>query len=282
MWRRNTLRSRFLRSLIPERIPWFAAGLYDQIAHRAIETYYKEVAECVTAYTSQGSVLDVGTGPGYLPIEIVKKARHVTVVGIDASAALVRIAQKNAETEGMSDRVRFVKCDGSRLDFADDSYDLVISTGSLHAWKRPVLVIDECFRVLKAGCEAWLLDPAQIMTPETQQLLERGLKPVDRLAYWWGSFTSRLTPYYTVREIEEIILRTKFEKGTVAEGKWLTVTLRKHASPAAEARQRPHDKVTGKSHSSRRRAPERRHPRRSSVLSGENSESRRSARRTGA
>jgi ubiquinone/menaquinone biosynthesis C-methylase UbiE len=124
-----------------------------------------------------------------------------------------------------------VKCDGNRLDFADDSYDLVISTGSLHAWKNPVLVINECFRVLKAGSEAWLLDPAQIITPEAQQLLGRNLNAVDRLANWWGSFTSKLTPPYTASEIEEIIRRTKFEKGTVAEGKWLTVKLKKYASP---------------------------------------------------
>jgi ubiquinone/menaquinone biosynthesis C-methylase UbiE len=227
MWRRGTLRSRFLRSLIPERIPWFAARLYDQIARSAIETYYKGVAELVTAHTSQGLVLDVGTGPGYLPIEIAKKAPQITVVGIDSSKALVRIAQTNAEREGLSDRVRFVKCDANRLDFADNSYDLVISTGSLHAWKNPVLVINECFRVLKAGCETWLLDPAQIITPEAQQFLGRGLKAGDRLANWWGSFTSKLTPPYTIKEIEEIIRRTSFETGTVAEGKWLTVKLTK-------------------------------------------------------
>ncbi len=171
MWRRDTLRSRFLRSIIPERIPWFAARLYDQIAHSAIDTYYKEVAERVTSHTSQGLVLDVGAGPGYLPIEIAKMAPQITIVGIDSSKELVRIAQTNSEREGLSDRVRFLKCDCNKLVFADDSYDLVISTGSLHAWKNPVIVINECFRVLKAGCEAWLLDPADIITPEALQLL---------------------------------------------------------------------------------------------------------------
>lgn len=147
------------------------------------------------------------------------------------------IAQKNAEEEGLSDQVQFVKCDGKRLDFADDSYDFVISTGSLHAWKSPVLIINECYRVLKSGGEAWLLDPAQIMTTETQQFLSRGLQPMDRLAHWWGSLTSRLTPPYAALEIDEIILRTKFETGTVSEGKWLTVKLRKHANPVTETRE---------------------------------------------
>jgi ubiquinone/menaquinone biosynthesis C-methylase UbiE len=230
MWRRYTLRSRFLRSLIPERIPWFAARLYDRIARTAIETYYNEVAKGVTAYTSQGLVLDVGTGPGCLPIEIAKRAPRITVVGIDSSKAMVRIAQTNAEREGLSDRVRFVKCEGSRLYFEDDSYDLIISTGSLHAWKNPVLVINECFRVLKPGCEAWLLDPAHVITPEALQFLGGSLKAVDRLASWWGSFTSKLTPPYSVGEIHEIIRWTKFQKGDITEGKWISVKLRKYTS----------------------------------------------------
>jgi ubiquinone/menaquinone biosynthesis C-methylase UbiE len=231
MWSRSTFRSRLLRFLIPERIPWFAARLYDRIARTAIETYYNEVADGVTAHTSQGLVLDVGTGPGCLPIAIAKKAPRITVVGIDSSKAMVRIAQTNAEREGLSDRVRFVKCDGNRLSFEDDSYDLVISTGSLHAWKNPVLVINECFRVLRPGCEAWLLDPAQIITPEALHLLGGSLKAVDRLATWWGSFTSKLTPPYSVGEIHEIILRTKFKKGIITEGKWLSVKLRKYTDP---------------------------------------------------
>jgi ubiquinone/menaquinone biosynthesis C-methylase UbiE len=234
MWRRDTLRSRFIRFLIPERIPCFAARLYDQIARTAVETYYEEVAASVTAHIGEGLVLDVGTGPGYLPIEIVKRTPHVRVVGIDSSKALVRIAETNAERAGVSDLTRFLISDANRLDFDDDSYDLVISTGSLHAWKNPVLVINECFRVLKPGCEAWLLDPAQIITPEALQFLGGTLKAVDRLASWWGSFTSKLTPPYTVGEIHEIIRGTKFQKGNITEGKWLSVILRKYSSPATQ------------------------------------------------
>ncbi len=236
MWRRDTLSSRFLRFFIPERIPCFAVHLYDQIARTAIEGYYKEVAEGVIAHISEGLVLDVGTGPGYLPIEIAKRAPQINVAGIDASKALVRIAQANAERAGVSNRVRFLRGDGNRLDFDDDSFDLVISTGSLHVWKHPVLVINECFRILKAGCEVWLLDPAHVITPEALQLMERGLRWTDRLAHWWGSLTSKLTPQYTVKEINEIIRGTKFEKGTVEEGKWLTVKLRKPSCLGPEAR----------------------------------------------
>lgn len=245
MRQRDTLKSWVLRSLIPERIPWFAARLYDQIAHGAIDTYYREVAESIVAHTSEGLVLDVGTGPGYLPIEVAKRAPQIRLVGIDSSKALVRIAQRNGERAGVSHRVRFVKCPGTRLDFEDDSYDLVISTGSLHAWKDPVRVINECFRVLKPECEAWLLDPAQISTPDAQQVLRRGFTVGDRLALWWGSFTSKLTPPYSVTEMNEIIRRTKFQKGNVTEGRWLTVKLTKQARPATSHGRQPYSEVKG-------------------------------------
>ncbi len=43
--------------------------------------------------------------------------------------------------------------------FDDDSYDMVISTGAMHHWKYPARVVDEMFRVLRSGGEAWILDP---------------------------------------------------------------------------------------------------------------------------
>jgi ubiquinone/menaquinone biosynthesis C-methylase UbiE len=218
------------------------------MARTARETYYTEVAEGVVAHTHEGLVLDVGTGPGYLPIEIAKRAPEIRVVGIDSSKALLQIAQTNAERAGVSDRVRFMKADANRLGFENDLFDLVISTGSLHAWKNPIRIINECFRVLKAGCEAWFLDPAQIVTPEAQQLVRTGLRVTDRLAYWWGSFTSQLTPPYSVSEIREIIGRTEFRSGDVTEGKWLTVKLRKHAGPPTEAVQRQPDKSSEEFH----------------------------------
>lgn len=227
MWPRHTLRSRIVRYLIPERIPWFAARLYGRIAETAIDTYYADVAALIIAHMNRGALLDIGTGPGYLPIEIARRAPELKVVGIDSSKTLVRMAREKAERAGLSDRVHFIKGDGNRLRFADNSWDMVISTGSLHAWKHPVRVINECYRVLKAGGEAWILDPAQVITPEAQKLMESGLGVIDRLACQWGSLTSKATPPYSREEIEEIIRMTAFHEGEVVEKEWVTVKLRK-------------------------------------------------------
>lgn len=224
-----TLLERIARHFVPERIPWFAAPLYDRIAQTALGSYYEEVAEQVVAHMSRGVILDIGTGPGYLPIEIARRASELRIVGIDLSKTLMRIAAENAAREKLSDRVQFIKGDGNRLGFRDNSFDMVISTGSLHAWKTPVRVFNECHRVLRPEGEAWILDPARVITPEAENMMKQTLGLVERIACRWGSLTSKITPPYSRDEIEEIIRRSAFQRGTVTEERWLTVKLRKDA-----------------------------------------------------
>jgi ubiquinone/menaquinone biosynthesis C-methylase UbiE len=48
--------------------------------------------------------------------------------------------------------------DAKALEFADNSLDMVISTGSLHHWKDPLRIINEAYRCLKPQGEAWIYD----------------------------------------------------------------------------------------------------------------------------
>ena len=66
-----------INRIVPERMPCFAAGLYDRVARAAINTYYSRIADEITATVDSGNILDVGTGPGYLPIEIAKMAPNI-------------------------------------------------------------------------------------------------------------------------------------------------------------------------------------------------------------
>jgi len=163
-----------LRHLIPERIPWFAVRLYDKIAGEALESYYKPVAREIVSARDQGSILDIGTGPGFLPIEIAKIARKVDLHAIDLSRRMIRLAQLHASKAGVAHRIRFRVGDGNRLPFDSETLDMVVSTGSLHSWKDPVRVINECFRVLRPGTEAWIYDPAKIVSRETENMLQTG------------------------------------------------------------------------------------------------------------
>jgi ubiquinone/menaquinone biosynthesis C-methylase UbiE len=145
-----------------ERIPGLFASLYEKATRMAIETYYVPVAKEVVANLKGGQILDLGTGPGYLPIEIVKRSPHIRVHGIDLSRRLIEKARSNASRAGVAGQLHFEVGNASRLKFDDETFDMVISTGMLHTLKDPVKMLKECNRVLKQGGRAWIYDPARV------------------------------------------------------------------------------------------------------------------------
>ena len=131
------------------------------------------VAAEVTAAITAGRILDVGTGPGYLPIEIAARAPGLELEGIDLSPAMVRIARKHAAKKGVADRVRFQRAHAAELPFDDGSFDLVISTLSFHHWARPLECVTEIHRVLKPQHEAWIYDARRDTTDEVNAAFRR-------------------------------------------------------------------------------------------------------------
>lgn len=223
------VKRRILRHIVPEAIPGFAAGLYDKVARTAIAAYYRAVAKEIVAETDCGTVLDVGTGPGYLPIEIARMAPNIEIDAIDLSKRMIKIARSNARDANLLQRIRFHVGDANDLKFADDSYDMVISTGAFHSWKNPTRVLNECFRVLKPGGEAWIYDPSRITTAETKKLWqEKPLRGLDWLAYKWASMISKAMPRaYSINDIYHIIAATNFKDYQVEQREWTKIKLRK-------------------------------------------------------
>lgn len=223
------VKRRILRHIIPERIPGFAAGFYDTVARTAIAGYYREVAKEIVAEVDCGTILDVGTGPGYLPIEIAKMAPNIEIDAIDLSKKMIEIARNNAREANLLQRIHFQVGNANDLKFPDDSYDMVISTGAFHSWKNPARVFNQCFRVLKPGREAWIYDPSHITTAEMKKLWrEKRLRGLDWLAYKWASMTSKVMPRsYNASEIYRIIAATDFKDYRVEQKEWIEIKLRK-------------------------------------------------------
>ena len=145
-----------------ERIPGVLASSYEKATRLVIDAYYGQVAEEIVSHFKSGVMLDLGMGPGYLPIEIVKRAPHINIIGVDLSRKLVQMAKDNAASSGFSHQLQFEFGNAARLHYDSASFDMVISTGMLHSLKHPVAVLREAHRVLKKGGEAWVYDPANI------------------------------------------------------------------------------------------------------------------------
>jgi ubiquinone/menaquinone biosynthesis C-methylase UbiE len=127
-----------------------SSRFYDLAARRVLRRVYRRLAEDVAlAAPEGGAVLDVGTGPGVLLMEIARRRADLRLTGVDLSADMVAAARRNlAEFAG---RATAEVGDVTELPFADGSFDLVVSSFSLHHWDRPDAAVPELARVLRPG-----------------------------------------------------------------------------------------------------------------------------------
>lgn len=124
---------------------------YDKGARLYIWPLYKHfVWKILKRRVRGGWVLDIGTGPGLLPLELANvKNNGYRIVGLDISETMIRKAHENAKLAKAEDKVQFIIATAAHLPFADNSLDLVISNASFHHWTEPVQVFNEIERVTR-------------------------------------------------------------------------------------------------------------------------------------
>ena len=152
--------TRFIRDVQSrfEAIPAPAAIFYDAVPAKILKKPERKIVDAIVEKIKSGTIVDLGSGTGYLSIEIAKGAPGLQVHGIDLSRQMVKMARRHAR--GVKN-VQFELGNAAALPFEDDSIDFIVSTGSLHHWNRPVKVFDECYRVLKKDREGWIYDPCR-------------------------------------------------------------------------------------------------------------------------
>jgi SAM-dependent methyltransferase len=92
-------------------------------------------------------VLEIGCGMGCMAYNWARQGARITAT--DLNPVAVRQTRRRFDLAGLSARI--VHGDGSRLAFADASYDYVYSWGVLHHFPATQQAIDEIWRVLKPG-----------------------------------------------------------------------------------------------------------------------------------
>jgi arsenite methyltransferase len=104
-------------------------------------------------------VLDVGSGPGLLALEmaqVVGVAGHV--IGIDVSDAMLALGQRRCANIGGSGRLSFVKADAAALPFPDAVFDAAVSIQVYEYVADLPNALAELYRVLRPGGRALVLD----------------------------------------------------------------------------------------------------------------------------
>jgi ubiquinone/menaquinone biosynthesis C-methylase UbiE len=95
-------------------------------------------------------VLDVGCGPG-LAVAAAALVSDGTVVGVDASPTMVRLARRRNRTAVRQGRVEIRRADAARLPYPDGHFSRAGSLNSLQFWPSPDDGLRELHRVLEPG-----------------------------------------------------------------------------------------------------------------------------------
>jgi trans-aconitate 2-methyltransferase len=156
--------------------------------------------------------LDIGCGPGQIPILMAQRWPGLRITGIDAAATMIQQARENAAKAqvAISFQVLRVSPDG-RLPFADASFDVVTCNSVLHHLPDPVALFGEAARIAKPD-GAVLLRDLRRPSALTHALHVR----------WFGRkysgemlrlYRASVRAAYTTDELGEMLQRSRLNEG---------------------------------------------------------------------
>jgi ubiquinone/menaquinone biosynthesis C-methylase UbiE len=191
----------------------------EMMGHGPVQHEYRRLARDLVALgvPSGRRVLDVGTGPGFVAIEVARllQGSGCEVVGLDLSAAMLTLAAENAQREGLDGMLSWREGDAKAMPVDDDEFDFVVSSGSLHHWEEPLVVFDEIARVLRDDGQCIVRDSKRLQRPLPRVVAWAigMIIPPDFRVHYWNSIHSSYTP----AELRSILGRSKLEGWRIVE-----------------------------------------------------------------
>jgi ubiquinone/menaquinone biosynthesis C-methylase UbiE len=95
-------------------------------------------------------VLDVASGTGEPALTLARRQPHAHITGVDAADGMIRVAQKKAAAERMTN-ISFTTMAAERLSYADNAFDKVLCRFGVMLFQDPLQGCREMHRVLKPG-----------------------------------------------------------------------------------------------------------------------------------
>jgi phosphatidylethanolamine/phosphatidyl-N-methylethanolamine N-methyltransferase len=133
-----------------------------------------------------GRVLEVGVGTG---ISLPQYASHLRIFGTDISEAMLRKAKRRVNDLGLKNVEELAVMDAEKLEFPDNSFDVVMAQYVVTAVPNPEVALDEFARVLRPGGKLIILTRISA-DAGVRRFIERRLQPVVRpLGFRTAEFT---------------------------------------------------------------------------------------------
>lgn len=147
------------------------------------------------------TIVDLGTGPGYLTSELALRTK-ATVDAVDINPAMHDLAAEHFVEAGVTDRIRIVEADVHRLPHVDEYADLVVSYSCFHHWADPVVALNECHRILRPGGLLYVVDTIR---PDRLAVTEAALREAIVEPEYFRFVDEALRESYTLSDVDRVV-----------------------------------------------------------------------------
>ncbi|NLD45948.1 MAG: class I SAM-dependent methyltransferase [Clostridiaceae bacterium] len=192
-------------------MPSIVARLYDNLTSvKGVNKTFEDISLFVDSILNHGKLLDIGTGPGRLLLEINKKIPQLDLFGLDISESMLAIAKQNLKNiKGVDLQVGNIV----QTDYQDNFFDCIVSSGSFYNWDRPVDGLNEIYRILQSGKTAFIFDSNRdydraILNSRLEENLQ-GYTCIRRMISKYF-LKKQLRMTYSISEYDHILKQTKF------------------------------------------------------------------------
>ncbi|MDZ4854300.1 MAG: class I SAM-dependent methyltransferase [Nitrospirota bacterium] len=124
---------------------------------------------------TEGHLLDLGCGPGDIPLRFARALPSCRVTGVDASEPMIALAGEAVKQAGVADRIAF-RCERFQAVSLVEPADAAVSNSLLHHVPNPLQFWHRLRQLVKPGSPVFVMDLLRPESPEEAQAM------VDRYA----------------------------------------------------------------------------------------------------
>ena len=182
--------------------------LYTSYAKFMRDNDWYEIDAMLETGISGGDILEVGSGPGLVGLEIAKKLSGSRLTGCEINRAMIKAAEINAAEYGIN--AQYFHGNAMKMPFEDLSFDSVITNASMHEWEDPIPIFNEIYRVLRNGGHYCITDlhrdVEQIKWNFVYKSTPKDVRP---------SLEASFNASYTKDEISEILSKSDLKNALI-------------------------------------------------------------------
>ena len=119
---------------------------------------------------SEGHVLDLGCGPGDIPIRFAQAFPSCHITGVDASEPMIGLAVAAVKQAGLAERITF-RCERFQAVSLVEPVDAAVSNSLLHHVPNPLQFWYRLRKLVKPGSPVLVLDLLRPDSPEEAQAI---------------------------------------------------------------------------------------------------------------